>query len=197
MSRIGLAAYGGLALACALFGRTNDDEGWYLYAAHLVWRGSLPYRDFAFTQMPLMPYVYGLPQWMFGESLYVGRATSVVLAVGAAAIAVRIAWRRGGPLAGAIAAVLLAGMPFAAYASAIVKTYALLGLLLTATLWALTAELAAPLALGLAVTFASAAALTRVSAIPFAAVVVTTIGNCKSLAALASATTLCLSSPVS
>ena len=43
----------------ALFGNLNQDEGWYLYAAQRVAEGAMPYRDFFFTQGPVMPYVYG------------------------------------------------------------------------------------------------------------------------------------------
>ena len=43
----------------ALFGNLNQDEGWYLYAAKQVSEGAMPYRDFFFTQGPVMPYVYG------------------------------------------------------------------------------------------------------------------------------------------
>ena len=42
------------------FGNLNQDEGWYLYAAIRVAEGARPYRDFFFTQGPLLPYVYAL-----------------------------------------------------------------------------------------------------------------------------------------
>lgn len=42
-----------------VFGNLNQDEGWYLYAAQRVAEGAMPYRDFFFTQGPVMPYVYG------------------------------------------------------------------------------------------------------------------------------------------
>ena len=69
----GLAALaaGGLLLALALhalnlwLGNLNQDEGWYLYSALEQAAGRLPYRDFFFSQGPLMPRVYGLlaPLW--------------------------------------------------------------------------------------------------------------------------------------
>jgi len=40
----------------------DSDEGFYLLAAKSVFRGKLLYRDIFYTQMPLLPYVYGL--WM-------------------------------------------------------------------------------------------------------------------------------------
>lgn len=38
------------------------DEGFYLYAAKLVAKGQVPYRDFFFPQAPLSPYIFGA--WM-------------------------------------------------------------------------------------------------------------------------------------
>lgn len=40
----------------------NQDEGWYLMAARRVSQGQMPYRDFAFTQAPLFPYVFQFSQ---------------------------------------------------------------------------------------------------------------------------------------
>src|SRR5882757_7722129 len=78
-----------LGLLFVVRGELNADEGWYLYASRLVYRGQLPYRDFSFTQMPLLPYVYGVPQ-LFTSSFYLGRAVSVVLSVAGLALSVRV-----------------------------------------------------------------------------------------------------------
>ena len=59
-------------------GQANADEGWYLYASKLVWQGQLPYQDFAYTQTPLLPYIYGLPQIILGPGIYLGRITSIL-----------------------------------------------------------------------------------------------------------------------
>ncbi|MDQ3250597.1 MAG: hypothetical protein M3Q45_15500 [Chloroflexota bacterium] len=61
----------------ALVRSVNLDEGWYLWASKLVYEGQWLYRDFAYTQTPLLPYVYGLFQSMFGEGLYQGRTLTV------------------------------------------------------------------------------------------------------------------------
>src|SRR5882757_1777342 len=71
-----------LGLLFVVRGELNADEGWYLYASRLVYRGQLPYRDFSFTQMPLLPYVYGLVQ-LVKPSLYLGRVVSVAFTIGA------------------------------------------------------------------------------------------------------------------
>ncbi len=49
-----------LGFAAVYMGGLNQDEGWYLYAANLVSEGRVPYADFAYTQGPVMPYVYAL-----------------------------------------------------------------------------------------------------------------------------------------
>ncbi len=46
----------------------NLDEGWYLYASKLVYEGKMLYKDFAYTQGPVFPYVYGIFQQIFGTS---------------------------------------------------------------------------------------------------------------------------------
>ncbi len=56
-----------------------EDEGWHLNSAVMVANGLVPYRDFFWNQPPLFPYLYSLPQMIFGPSLLVARLTSVVI----------------------------------------------------------------------------------------------------------------------
>lgn len=53
------------ALLNVVLGPLNQDEGWYLYAALEVAQGRMPYKDFFFTQGPVMPAIYALlsPIW--------------------------------------------------------------------------------------------------------------------------------------
>lgn len=46
----------------------SRDEGFYVLAARLVLEGELPYLDFFYPQMPLLPYLYALPIMAVGES---------------------------------------------------------------------------------------------------------------------------------
>ena len=55
---LALGAFGVLGAAAVWLGGLNQDEGWYLYAANMVADGKMPYRDFFFTQGPIMPFVY-------------------------------------------------------------------------------------------------------------------------------------------
>jgi hypothetical protein len=93
-----LVTYLGIAACYVAFGRVNHDEGWYLYAARRVYEGALPYRDFAYFQAPLLPFVYGLPQQLFGGGLLVGRLTSFVLGAATVALGARLACLRGASL---------------------------------------------------------------------------------------------------
>lgn len=64
---VGMVLFVAISIAYVIVGRINSDEGWYLYASKLVYGGELPYRDFAFTQTPLLPFIYGLPQILFSR----------------------------------------------------------------------------------------------------------------------------------
>ena len=158
-------------LAFVLVGRINADEGWYLYAGRLAWRFELPYRDFSFTQMPLMPYVYGPFQQIF-PSLVLGRVLSVVLGFGGIVLCVRAARRLGGDWAAFAVAVLCAGFTTGLYNLALSKTYALVLLCFAATLAALTSRLPPSRAWPLACVAAWAATFARTSSLPLTVLVV-------------------------
>ena len=49
-----------LFLSSSFFAELNQDEGWYLYATRLVSQGQKPFVDFAYTQGPVMCYVYSM-----------------------------------------------------------------------------------------------------------------------------------------
>jgi 4-amino-4-deoxy-L-arabinose transferase-like glycosyltransferase len=64
----------------------DGDEGSYALAAKLVMQGELPYRDFVYGQMPLLPYVYGSWTAVTGESWYGIRLLSALFAMGIGAL---------------------------------------------------------------------------------------------------------------
>ena len=119
-----IAALAGLlvfeAVSFVYVGRLNRDEGWYLYASRLVYEGEVPYRDFAFFQMPLSPYLYGLPQQLFGSSVLVGRFTSLALSAVSMGVGLHLARRFGGTtaVAGLLLITILNPSLMAAYTSA-------------------------------------------------------------------------------
>jgi len=117
------------------FGNLNQDEGWYLYAARSVSAGAVPYRDFFFTQGPVMPYVYGLlarlwvPYGVLG-----GRLMTVFFGLLGCVLAALLA-RRAVPSqraaeAGIMAFALTACNLYHVYFTTLPKTYALAACLL-------------------------------------------------------------------
>jgi hypothetical protein len=165
-----VAAIGLFAVASVLWiwiGAANADEGWYLVASQLVFTGKLPYRDFAFTQAPLLPYLYGIPQLLPISPMYAGRFTSWILFVAGTVVACSVVGRRARPAVWVFLAAAIAD-PWAAYFSVIVKTYALTSLLFI-VVWALLGrDRLSPAAGALAAALAIAAVGVRLSAAGFA-----------------------------
>jgi hypothetical protein len=73
--------YLGLGNLYRLRGEMNADEGFYVLAARAVMEGQLPYRDFGYTQMPLLPYLNGA--LMSGVGFGLDAQRSINLAWGA------------------------------------------------------------------------------------------------------------------
>lgn len=117
------------------FGSLNQDEGWYLYAARRVSEGAMPYRDFFFTQGPVMPYVYGaLSRLWQPYGVLGGRLVTAALGLLGCALAAGLA-RRAVPTqrateAGIMAFALTACNLYHVYFMTIPKTYALASSLL-------------------------------------------------------------------
>ena len=130
-----LAAFGFavLAFAAVWMGSLNQDEGWYLYAARLVSEGKTPYRDFFYTQAPVMPIVYSAFTSIWNAFGLLGARIFTML-LGAAgiaffcALAARLAapGRRGD--SALVVFLLLGSNLFHLYYVAIPKTYALAAL---------------------------------------------------------------------
>lgn len=123
-----------LFAAAIWLGGLNQDEGWYLYAANLLSEGRMLYRDFFYTQGPLMPMVYTPFKftWDVGGVLGARIFTAFIGAAGVF-VAVRLAGQVVPPGASALARVLafflLACNLYHVYYISIPKTYALAALL--------------------------------------------------------------------
>lgn len=172
MFAIALVGWCGLAFANLLFGELNQDEGWYLYAARLVAEGKLPYRDFAFTQGPMLPLVYGAsaPIWL-PLGVGGGRAWTAALGLLAAIIAATWAGRLAPPgrkpFASVVAFALIALNVYHSYFTTVVKTYSLCSLFLVLGFFVMTPTGAARVGAGrlfLAGMLFAAAAATRITA---------------------------------
>lgn len=133
------ATWLGMAGMNLWMGELNQDEGWYLYAAGQIRQGHLPYRDFAFTQPPLMPVVYSLAyDWIERFGVAGGRAVTgffgALSLLAAVWLAMRTGPRRAQRLTGGICFILAAINLYQSYFTTIVKTYALSGMFLAAGL---------------------------------------------------------------
>jgi hypothetical protein len=145
MMPVGLAVVGAVLLSGAnvVLGDLNQDEGWYLYAAKMVSQGYVPYRDFAFTQGPMLPSMYALvypvvTQW----GVLGGRVITAVLGLLACGCAAGLAGRMAPPRWKAVAGwsvfMLLGLNVYHSYFTAIVKTYSLCSVFLVCGLLALS-----------------------------------------------------------
>src|SRR5438552_3488936 len=65
----------------AFFRLADDDEDTYLLVSRLVMHGQIPFHDFFYPQMFLLPYVYGAWMKLVGYSWYGARLLSAVFSV--------------------------------------------------------------------------------------------------------------------
>jgi len=133
------AAWCALAALNVWMGELNQDEGWYLYAARMLRAGRMPYRDFAFTQPPMMPLVYATVwPWVGRFGLLGGRILTALFGLGgalmAAWLAARAAPRSAQRLTAALAFIFCAVNVHQSYFTSVVKTYSLASMFLMAGL---------------------------------------------------------------
>src|SRR2546422_5747736 len=107
--------YGLLAILMAavfvpmsLYRIVDGDEGTYLLVSRLVAEGQLPYHDFFYPQMFLLPYAYGAWMKLVGYSWYGARLLSAVFSV----MLGLLVYRQTALVAGARAWGLLPGVVF-------------------------------------------------------------------------------------
>lgn len=125
------------------FGALNQDEGWYLYASRMVANGSFPYRDFFFTQGPVLPTVYGSLHGLWGKAGVLGgrvltAGLGILGALEAGILASRLVRRECRCTAGVVAFALTACNLYHVYFTTIPKTYSLGAFLILAGFLALT-----------------------------------------------------------
>jgi hypothetical protein len=135
----------GLALHAANLycGDLNQDEGWYLHAARQIRAGLLPYRDFLFSQAPVVAYAFALlePLWRVSP-IAGGRLLNAALGFTGALLAAWAAARMAPPAVRRYAAitclVLIADNIYQSYFTTVIKTYSLTALFLSAGFLALS-----------------------------------------------------------
>jgi len=128
-----------LGVANLVMGDLNQDEGWYLYAAQQVADGMLPYRDFAYTQGPMLPLVYALLSPVI-DTFGVGGGRALTWAFGllATVLAYTMARSLGGSAAGVLAFILAGLNVYQSYFTTVVKTYSLCALFVVFGLFAVS-----------------------------------------------------------
>src|SRR5947199_345829 len=106
--------YGLLAILMAavfvpmsFFRLIDDDEGAYLLVSRLVVEGRLPYHDFFYPQMFLLPYVYGAWMKLVSYSWYGARVLSAVFSIALGVLVCRQAARLAGARRWGVLAVVL------------------------------------------------------------------------------------------
>ncbi|MEO7414855.1 MAG: hypothetical protein ABIZ81_16035 [Opitutaceae bacterium] len=118
------------------FGALNVDEGFYSLAARSVMQGEVPYRDFAYAQMPLLPYVNGpLLSWI-GYGLFAQRFVNGLWVFGAVLIASYLVARRTHPFIGILLALTFSTAPAWMYFVHLGKTYAFVSFAVMLATWA-------------------------------------------------------------
>jgi len=116
-------------------GAMNADEGFYAIAARSVMAGDVPYRDFGYTQLPLLPYVNGPVLAVTGYGLFAQRWVNG--AWGALALALTLLWvgrRASWPVALAVGASFSLSPAWMHYVH-LGKTYAFTSLVVVAAAW--------------------------------------------------------------
>ncbi len=131
-----------LSIANILLGDLNQDEGWYLYAAKLVWQGKILYHDFAFPQGPVLPLFYSIFWHLIDKyGLLFGRMLNAVLGLSATVLAAifanKLVVEEKKQYAGLLAFILIAINVYQSYFFAVVKTYSLAALFCVAGFYSL------------------------------------------------------------
>ncbi len=133
-SRVGtvgiLVLYASHAAYYTWRGEINADESFYLVAARRAMAGDLPYRDFAYSQMPALPYLNGAVMSIIGFGFLHQRIVNVCWGFASITILLVAGVKRDYWRVCAWAAVALAAAPWWISLIAVGKTYAAAGLLL-------------------------------------------------------------------
>ncbi|MEO6567120.1 MAG: hypothetical protein ABIO94_00030 [Opitutaceae bacterium] len=121
---VALAVHLASAAFHIFFGALNVDEGFYSLAARSVMEGEIPYRDFAYAQTPLLPYVNGPLLSVTGYGLFQQRAVNGLWAFLAIVIAGYLVARRTHVVYGILLASVFSTTPAWMYFVHLGKTYA-------------------------------------------------------------------------
>lgn len=148
-------------------GRINLDEGYFLTASKRVQEGKMLYQEVAFTQGPVLPYVYGTILQGLEYSFFSGRVLSYFLACATLLLTLFCAYQRGGTYAVILVSLLCGFNVDYAYFSVLVKTYSLAAFFLGISVFFYLCFPKRSFSLFCATLFSLLAMYTRVSLFPF------------------------------
>jgi 4-amino-4-deoxy-L-arabinose transferase-like glycosyltransferase len=129
--------YGAIAGFNIAYGAMNVDEGFYAAAARAVWQGEVPYRDFGYTQAPLLPYVNGAVMKVVGFGLFEQRTLNAVWSLLAIVLGMALLRRRGFVGRAVLLLLLFALTPAWMYLTSLGKTYGFVSLVAMSAVWVL------------------------------------------------------------
>ena len=110
------------------YGSYGWDEGYYLSACKAVADGKMMYSDFAYTQTPVLPYLYGYLLKGTGIHLFSGRMLTAVLGLFNVMVGLWMIKRQSNYFALLTAGCLFLSSPFLIYNLSVVYTHALTSL---------------------------------------------------------------------
>ena len=120
-----------------VYGAMNVDEGFYAAAARAVWQGEVPYRDFGYTQPPLLLYANGLVMGLTRFGLFEQRIVNGCWGLLGLVLGARLLWRRAMPWRAVLLVTLFALSAAWMYEIHLGKTYGFVSLVTMAavTVW--------------------------------------------------------------
>jgi hypothetical protein len=107
-----LAVYVAVAVSLAGSVEVSPDEGTYAQAARLAMTGRLPYRDFAYSQAPVLPYVNGAGMLLLGFGVLTQRLLNALWGLVGLAVAMAVGRRVGRQTVAFAAGTFLVASPF-------------------------------------------------------------------------------------
>jgi 4-amino-4-deoxy-L-arabinose transferase-like glycosyltransferase len=163
---LSLAFYIFTSLTYLYLGKIHVDEPFYFTISNLINDNYIPYRDFFYTQTPLFPYIFSLPQKLFGHNLYIGRLTSIFFGLLTFLLVTECAWKIGNKSSAVIASALIGFNPFLIYHFTFVKLYSLLAFLLILTVRFLLSDLDSKIKYPIIALILSVGTATRITLLP-------------------------------
>ena len=155
------------AIIYILFGRTWYDEAGYLYESWLICdQGWIPYRDMYIKLPPVLFYVYGIVQHLFGPSYYIGRLESVIFCALMLFMMFKLSAKIGGKMAGTIAVLLIVSNTFFMRYYSSATAYSLTTLFMMSSLCVFVSDLKNPLKTVISVVLMCLSFLTRQNMAP-------------------------------